>query len=252
MSKKKILVVEDEAIVAKDISVCLNKIGYDVLQTFARAEKALDYLSSDLDKPDLILMDIMLAGDVSGIEASAVIKDKYDIPVVFLTAYADEKTISKAKVTEPYGYVIKPFKEIDLRTSIEMALYKFKKEKEKLAGIETSQFNHQSAIFKEFIYVKSNSKLVKVQNINIFFVEALKDYVIIHTKDEKFTIHSTMKDIEKKLPSDMFMRVHRSYILNLKKIKSIDSNIVLLEDTDKKVPIGGSYRDDLFKRLNLA
>lgn len=61
-----------------------------------------------------------------------------------------------------------------------------------------------------------------------------------------------MKDIEKKLPSDMFMRVHRSYILNLKKIKSIDSNIVLLEDTDKKVPIGGSYRDDLFKRLNLA
>jgi len=83
-------------------------------------------------------------------------------------------------------------------------------------------------------------------------VEALKDYVIIHTKDEKFTIHSTMKDIEKKLPSDMFMRVHRSYILNLKKIKSIDSNIVLLEDTDKKVPIGGSYRDDLFKRLNLA
>lgn len=250
MSKKKILIVEDEAIVAKDISVCLNKIGYEVLNTFSKGEKALEYLEEN--KPDLILMDIMLAGNISGIEASAQIKEKHDIPVVFLTAYADEKTISKAKVTEPYGYVIKPFKEIDLRTSIEMALYKFKKEKEKLAGIETSGFNHASSVSREFIYVKSNSRLVKVQNENILFVEALKDYVIIHTQDERFTIHSTMKDIEKKLPSDMFMRVHRSYILNLKKIKSIDSSIVILENSDKKVPIGGSYKDDLFQRLNLA
>ncbi|MEQ8907786.1 MAG: response regulator [Vicingaceae bacterium] len=250
MSKKKILIVEDEAIVAKDISVCLKKIGYEVLDTFSRGEKALDYLENN--KPDLILMDIMLAGSISGIEASAKVKEKYDIPVVFLTAYADEKTISKAKVTEPYGYVIKPFKEIDLRTSIEMALSKFKKEKEKLAGIETSGFAQASTVSREFIYVKSNSRLVKVQNENILFVEALKDYVIIHTQEERFTIHSTMKDIEKKLPSDMFMRVHRSYILNLKKIKSIDSSIVVIENTDKKVPIGGSYKDDLFQRLNLA
>ena len=127
-----------------------------------------------------------------------------------------------------------------------------KKEKEKLAGIETSSFSRQSSISTEFIYVKSNSKLVKVQNSNILFVEALKDYVIIHTVNEKFTIHSTMKEIEKKLPEDMFMRIHRSFILNLKKIKSIDSSIVLIEDSDKKIPIGGSYRESLFTKLNLA
>jgi DNA-binding LytR/AlgR family response regulator len=250
MQKKKILIVEDEAIVAKDISVCLGKIGYEVLDTFSRAEKALDFLENN--KPDLVLMDIMLAGNLSGIEASAKIKEDYDIPVVFLTAYADEKTISKAKVTEPYGYIIKPFKEIDLRTSIEMALYKFKKEKEKLEGLDQSRLNQDSIVAKEFIYVKSNSKLVKVQNDNILFIEALKDYVIIHTAEERFTIHSTMKDIEKKLPSEVFMRVHRSFILNLKKIKSIESSIVLLEQTNKKVPIGGSYKESLFKRLNLA
>ena len=250
MQKKKILIVEDEAIVAKDISVCLEKIGYEVMGSFSKGEKALEFLESN--KPDLVLMDIMLAGEISGIETSTKIKEDYDIPVVFLTAYADEKTIAKAKVTEPYGYVIKPFKEIDLRTSIEMALYKYKKEKEKLAGIETSGFNRPSSISSEYIYVKSNSKLVKVQNSNIRFVEALKDYVIIHTDSEKFTIHSTMKDIEKKLPSDIFMRVHRSYILNLKKIKSIDSSIVIIENSDKKVPIGGSYKEELFKRLNLA
>jgi len=250
MEKKKILIVEDEAIVAKDISVCLNKIGYEVLDTFSRAEKALDFI--DKNKPDLVLMDIMLAGNLSGIDASAKIKEEHDIPVVFLTAYADEKTISKAKVTEPYGYIIKPFKEIDLRTSIEMALYKFKKEKEKLEGLDQSRLTNDSIVAKEFIYVKSNSKLVKVQNDNILFIEALKDYVIIHTAEERFTIHSTMKDIEKKLPSEVFMRVHRSFILNLKKIKSIESSIVILEQTNKKVPIGGSYKDSLFKRLNLA
>jgi len=250
MEKKKILVVEDEAIVAKDISVCLNKIGYDVIGTIGRGKKTLEFLESN--KPDLILMDIMLTGDIDGIEVSSIIKKKYDIPVVFLTAYADEKTISKAKVTEPYGYVIKPFKEIDLRTSIEMALYKFKKEKEKLAGIESSSFKDSQRLSKEFIYVKSNFKLVKVQNDRILFIEALKDYVIIHTKSEKYTIHSTMKEIEKKLPSDQFMRVHRSFIINLKKIKSIESAILILEDTTKRIPIGGSYRDGLFNRLNLA
>jgi two-component system response regulator LytT len=247
--KIKILIVEDEAIVAKDISVCLEKIGYEVLASFSKGEKALTFLEENT--PDLVLMDIMLAGNISGIDASARIKKDYDIPVVFLTAYADEKTIERAKITEPYGYVIKPFKEIDLRTSIEMALYKFKKEKEKFAGVESSSFKN-SPISSEYIYVKSNSKLVKVQNSNIIFVEALKDYVIIHTEKERFTIHSTMKDIEKKLPEKIFMRVHRSFILNLNKINSIDSSIVIIENSDKKIPIGGSYRESLFKRLNLA
>jgi len=250
MSKKKILVVEDEAIVAKDIEVCLEKIGYNVMGTYSKGEKVIPAIEKE--QPDLVLMDIMLAGEMTGIDVSTKIQENFDIPVVFLTAYADEKTISKAKVTEPYGYVIKPFKEIDLRTSIEMALYKFKKEKEKLAGIEQSKIKNISTLSKEFIYVKSNSRLVKVQNDNILYVEALKDYVIIQTADEKFTIHSTMKDIEKKLPEDSFMRVHRSYILNLKKIKSIEGALVIIEESDKKIPIGGSYKDELYKRLNLA
>lgn len=248
MSKNKILIVEDEAIVAKDISVCLKRTGYDVLNTFSNAEDAIDFLAKN--KPDLILMDIMLAGEMTGIDASEVIKEKFNIPVVFLTAYADEKTISKAKITDPYGYVIKPFKEIDLRTSIEMALYKFQKEKEKSNSSKAAEEN--SFISKEFIYVKSNSKLVKVLNEDILFIEALKDYVILHTRNEKYTIHSTMKDIEKKLPEEYFIRVHRSFIINMKNIKSIDSSIVHIEDHKKSIPIGGSYKEMLFKRLNLA
>ena len=132
-----------------------------------------------------------------------------------------------------------------------MALYKFKKEKEKLTRVDSSGLK-PTPISSDYIYVKSNSKLVKVQNANILFIEALKDYVIIHTDKERFTIHSTMKDIEKKLPDVMFMRIHRSFILNLNKINSIDSTIVNIENSDKKIPIGGSHREGLFKRLNLA
>ena len=114
--KTKILIVEDEAIVAKDISVCLEKIGYEVIASFSKGEKALAYLEENT--PDLVLMDIMLAGNISGIDASARIKKDHDIPVVFLTAYADEKTIERAKITEPYGYVIKPFTAATLKEKL--------------------------------------------------------------------------------------------------------------------------------------
>ena len=249
MASTKIFVVEDEAIVSKDIQVCLKKIGYEVLGAFSSGEKVIDALKEK--QPDIILMDIMLSGELSGVETSAYVKEHYGIPVVFLTAYADEKTISKAKVTEPYGYVIKPFKEIDLRTSIEMALYKFKKEKEKLNNPERTA-NFTSNYNADYIYVKSNSRLIKVHNGEIFYVEALKDYVIIHTATAKYTIHSTMKDIENKLRKEDFMRIHRSFIVNLKKIKAIESHNIILEQSSKVLPIGGSYKDELYNRINLV
>ena len=122
MSKVNVLVVEDESIVSKDIQYSLKKIGYNVIGAAPTGERAVE-LAEELN-PDIILMDIMLKGKITGIEASAQIKEKLNIPVIFLTAYADENTLSKAKITEPYAYIIKPFKEIDLHTSIEMALYK--------------------------------------------------------------------------------------------------------------------------------
>lgn len=246
MENTKVFVVEDEAIVSKDIQVCLNKLGYDVIGNFSSGEKVLESLK--FIKPDIILLDIMLSGQMSGIETSALIREKYNIPVIFLTAYTDEKTLSKAKVTDPYGYIVKPFKEIDLRTSIEMALYKWKKESENQS--EKTKIN--LSVPSEFIYVKSNSRLIKLNNAEIFYVEALKDYVTIHTSNTKYTIHSTMKDIEGKLNTTDFFRIHRSFIVNLKKIKAIEHQNVILEKENKILPIGGSYKEELFQRINLV
>src|SRR5690606_2701708 len=125
MAKTNVLVVEDESIVSKDIQHSLKKLGYNVVGSSSTGEKAIE-LALEL-KPDIVLMDIMLKGELTGIEAAETIRESINIPVIYLTAYADEGTLAKAKVTEPYGYIIKPFKEIDIHTSIEMALYKHQK-----------------------------------------------------------------------------------------------------------------------------
>lgn len=251
MSKTNILVVEDESIVSKDIQHSLHKLGYNVVGAASTGEKALELARSE--HPDIVLMDIMLKGELNGIETAEIIKRELAVPVVFLTAYADESTLAKAKITEPYGYIIKPFKEIDLHTSIEMAIYKHNKEQVIIRErdlLYSIVENKESAA--DFIFVKSNSRLVKLRTSDIYYIEALKDYVVIHTGDTRYTIHSTMKDIESKMGSSEFIRVHRSFIVRLDKIASIEFPNLTLENDKKVIPIGGSYRDDLNSKIKMV
>ncbi len=251
MSKTNVLVVEDESIVSKDIQLSLKKLGYNVVGAAATSEKAIDLIRSE--KPDIVLMDIMLKGDVNGIETAEIVKNEFGIPVIYLTAYADESTLAKAKVTEPYGYIIKPFKEIDLHTSIEMAIYKHKKESEikKERDFLYSLVENKEGSENEFIFVKANSKLVKINTKDIYYIEALKDYVVINESSTRYTIHSTMKDIEAKMGTEDFIRVHRSFIVRLDKIAAIEFPNLILEKDKKIIPIGGSYREDLTSKIKL-
>lgn len=244
-----ILIVEDESIVRKDIERSLIKMGYNVVAQADNGEKAIELATEH--KPEIALMDIMLKGEMTGIEAASKIKEIIDIPVIFLTAYADEATLAKAKITEPHGYILKPFKEIDLHTTIEMAMHKHKKEVE--LKVENDLLRSLTA-FKsdaEFLFVKHHSRLVKLNTSEIYYVEALKDYVQIVTKDHKYTIHATMKDVEKKMPSSLFQRVHRSFIVSLDKIEAIVGGNVVIQDVGKEISVGGNYRDELGKRINV-
>lgn len=126
MVSARLLVVEDESIVAKDIQHRLRNLGYEVPAVVAYGEKAIE--KAEELKPDLVLMDIFLKGEMDGIKAAEEIKRLYGIPVIFLTAFADPNTLQRAKVTEPFGYILKPFEERELLTAIEMALYKHKME----------------------------------------------------------------------------------------------------------------------------
>ncbi len=244
-----ILVTEDESIVRKDIEMRLKKLGYNVVATADNGLKAIELAKEK--KPDLALMDIMLKGDMTGIEAAAEIKTFLDIPIIFLTAYSDDKTLEKAKGSEPHAYLLKPFKESDVRTSIEMAIHKhasekkIKQENEFLRSLNTASKN------AKFIFVKSKKELVKVPISDFLMVEALKDYVTIHTLNGNYTIHATMKDIEKKLPKEHFTRAHRSYIVNISKIVSIRGGNLIMEGIQQEIPVGGNYKNDISSQINL-
>ncbi len=124
LNKAKIIIAEDENIIAKDIAKTLERLGYEVISS-VRSGEAIIQKAEEL-KPDLVLMDIVLDGKMSGIEAAEKIMNTFHIPVIYLTALADNETLQRAKITEPFGYVLKPFDERSLHSSIEMALYKHK------------------------------------------------------------------------------------------------------------------------------
>ncbi|WP_172961808.1 sensor histidine kinase [Desulfovibrio ferrophilus] len=122
MDHSRILVAEDEAIIGKEIELTLKDLGYDVLGVVPTGEEAIERALSE--QPDLVLMDIMLAGDIDGTEAAAQIRRQSHIPIIFSTAYTDDETLARVKPTAPYGYLIKPFDQTDLRITVETALYK--------------------------------------------------------------------------------------------------------------------------------
>lgn len=127
MAETKIMIAEDEGIVAEDIRRSLQNLGYVVSSVVSSGKAAVE--KAQENNPDLVLMDIVLQGEMDGIEAAEQIRSRFDIPIVYLTAYSDEKTLERAKLTEPFGYIIKPFKERELHINIEIALYEHKMEK---------------------------------------------------------------------------------------------------------------------------
>ncbi|MGZ4856738.1 MAG: methanogen output domain 1-containing protein [Methanobacteriaceae archaeon] len=134
MSKYRILVVEDEAIVAMGIKEKLEDLGHEVVDIVFNGEEAVE--KAIKIEPDLILMDIILKGDMDGIEAASEIRNRLDIPIIYLTAYSDEEILKRARMTEPYGYILKPFNNSELNANIEMALYKHKEDEKKIEEVK--------------------------------------------------------------------------------------------------------------------
>ena len=117
-----ILVVEDERVVARDIEESLVRMGYDVVGLAASSSECLAH--AEEHRPDLVLMDIRIEGAVDGIETARILRSRFDVPVIFLTAYADDQTVARAKETEALGYILKPFRAGELKSAVEIALFK--------------------------------------------------------------------------------------------------------------------------------
>jgi len=141
ITKKHILVVEDEIITAMDIQNRMVNLGYYVPAIVCSGEEAIIKVKEN--KPDLVLMDINLNGNIDGIEATSKIHSFSDIPVIYITADSDEKTLERAKITEPYAYIVKPFKNRELQINLEIAFYKYTMEKKLKESYETIREKNQ-------------------------------------------------------------------------------------------------------------
>ncbi|MCC9165838.1 LytR/AlgR family response regulator transcription factor [Pontibacter harenae] len=251
MTKPKILISEDEVIIAEDIAASLEELGYETC-AIDSGEDTLDMIRET--KPDLVLLDINLRGKADGIEIGAHIREEFKIPFIYLTAYADRVTIDRAKKTQPDGFLVKPFEGKSLRSAIEIALYKHNNntaEVEKAAEefLPEQNGHKEQEMSADYLFVKVKHRIIKVLYNDILWVEAYDNYSFIVTSDQKYLVSSTLKDMEGKLPQQNFVRVHRSYIANLDKVEALEENSVVFPKGD--VPIGKSYKKTLMSRFNI-
>lgn len=361
MKHTKILIVEDDLIVAREIERSIKFSGYDVIGNVTSSEETLKITAHQ--PVDLVLMDINIDGQKNGIETARIINSMSPKPIVFLTALSDMATLNQVKTVEPYGYIIKPFQDSDLSTTIELALDKFIKDQEsktkhlKLIGgvsiieeglfiinndytidyinetamqlsgkclrkkegkihinsvielftqnkeklsinyflnnscdisgmkfvcyfpilqdehtfqIKTQRVIHENKLLgwsmilstcesdsltsnekqvsvdltlhhrSTSIFVRKGNKHVRVNFEEILYLEAMDNFVIIHTSSEKFVVYVTLKELEEKLPAGDFLKIHRSFIIQLDKITYLEENFITINN--KNLPISRSYK----------
>lgn len=241
----KILIVEDEMIIAANISLQLTTLGYEVIGIVPRAEEALACVKQD--QPDIILMDINLKGDLDGIDTVKLIKETYDIAVIYLTANADEAHFNRAKSTHPHAFISKPFKKLDLQRAIELTVDRIQQEKNDDLVDNVSKSEPDPFILSNCIFVRHHEKMVKVDIKDILYIEAERNYCRIYSKDREYLLVMTLKDMDEKLPSRHFLRVHRSFIINLSQIDEIATSHIVI--SKKAIPVSKSLKEELLKRL---
>jgi DNA-binding LytR/AlgR family response regulator len=255
--KVKIYIVEDEYITQAVLKNNVEEIGYTVVGMADNAEDAWKDLET-LDV-DLALLDINLAGEQDGIWLAKKIREKKGIPFIFLTAYGDKATINTAVKTQPNGYLLKPFNEVDIYTAIEVALNNFNhaqanEEKAKSVNkIERSSPTPTSSTEvsvgnDQTIYLKVDKIFYKIKLSEIYYVKSDSNYVEVFLEQKKHLVRSTLKNFIDLLPEDMFIQVHRSYIVNINEITSIGDGEVNLTG-DRSAPLSANYKETVFNRV---
>ena len=241
MSKVKILVVEDELIIAEDIRMMLEGLGYEVIGTVPDYSEAIELMDKNL--PDVVLIDILLAGEKDGISLAETIREEYNLPFIFITSHSDTATVERAKSVHPDGYLVKPFEKKDLYTSIEIAFSNF------ISKEETEIEKEDNFFLKDSIFIRKDYLLVKIRFDDLKWVKSDGNYLELYCTDEKHLVRSSMKNFVQRLPANRFLQIHKSYLVNLEHIKSIDHRNVRIDD--ELIPIGRAFLDDIKKILDI-
>lgn len=247
----KILIVEDNVIIADDMQSMLEEIGYEIVDNVIVYEQAEEVLRTQ--QVDLVLIDIILASDKTGIDLGKHIRANYDIPFIFVTSNSDRATVENAKAVQPNGYLVKPFEQQDLYTSIEIALSNFIQSKQQPRPTSASTEDSgdvatTGSVLKDSIFVKKQHLYYRIQFEDIQFIKADNVYLEVNTVDKKFLVRSPLKDYLQKLPQNKFYRAHKSYIVNVDHIDAINSRDIMINDT--LIPISKDFKEFIISAMN--
>src|SRR5450432_1589638 len=240
----KILVVEDEMIIGAKISMQLTSLGYEVTGILPRGEEAIIHVEEN--KPDIVLLDIHLKGKLNGIETALQIQKLADIPIIYLTANSDEATFNRAKASRPYAFISKPYKQLDLQRAIELTISRMA-ENETGPHAEESSDDERPFILSDRIFVRHREKMIKIIVAEILYIEADRNYCRIFTKNKEYLLSITLKTIEEKLPGRIFLRTHRSYIINLAHVDEVAEGHVIIDQ--KAIPLSAGLKEQLLQRI---
>lgn len=251
LKSPKVYIVEDNPLHAEKLNFIADQLGYQVCGLTDNYSDALQEISAV--KPDIVLLDIRIKGNKSGIDIAEKLRSTKDFPVIFLTSLKDKQTIDEVKHIEPDAYLLKPANKDALSTAIELALYRYAKKKLPVHEGEDknrSKGPGQEIVVSDAIFIKVDNLLKKIPFEEILYVEVLKtNYCTIVTEQENYEIRTALSDLEHTLSPHNFYRIHRSILINASKMDGVNykSNYVIINET--KVPIGKTYKQGLLKSL---
>ncbi len=244
MTPKKILIVEDEMLIAANISLQLTNFGYEITGLLPRGEQVLAHIKETA--PDIILLDIQLKGELDGIAVGQLIQANQPTPIIYLTSNTDDATFERAKTTNPYAFIAKPFNNRDLKRTLALAFNRLSEETDnsKVAPITENPF-----LLNDRIFVRHKDTMVKVFVKDILYIEAERNYSRIFAKDKAYLLTMNLKTIASKLPPAHFLRIHRSFIINLSQIDEVSDHFIVINR--KVIPFGKVQKEELLARVRL-
>lgn len=241
----RILIVEDEFITLDLLRSYIEEIGYEVSGDAMRADEAIKILEQG--DTDIALLDINIKGKQNGIWIAEQIYQKYHIPVIFTTAYSDPRTIQHATQTHPSGYLIKPFHKEDIFAAIEIALCNYAHALPPSVPPQKNENTDTNSSANQSIFIKEGLTFKKIHIENIIYIEAYKNYLELHLKNQKVVVRSTLQKFYDFLPKTNFIQIHRSFIINSHYIEAVKADSIAIACTD--LPFSKNYKDNLFDKL---
>lgn len=225
------LIVEDEFIIAETISEILSHAGFSQIRMVSSVEEAIKEI--ECRKPDMVLTDINLGAEKSGIDLGNLLHTTYRIPFIYITSHSSPEILGKAKHTRPNAYIIKPFKNEDLLVAIELALF----------NMVNTISDH--VIVNELL-VKEGRAMVRINCNDITWLEADGNYTKINLIDSKRrVVRMSISDLQEQLPSQQFIRIHKSYVVNKRQLTELHASSIIIQG--QELPIGRVYQQSVEK-----